>query len=58
MVEKKIVLKSCKGCDARCDASNPHNGWRNIYCEEHEGFTITEEDDKRGFPEWCPLEDN
>lgn len=54
-MEKKIVLGSCKECSFRCNASM--HGWRNIYCEMNV-YSITEEDDANGFPEWCELADN
>jgi hypothetical protein len=53
--ERCITLGSCKECDSRCNASNPHTGWRNIYCDAHQCFSIYEEDDVKGFPDWCPL---
>jgi hypothetical protein len=31
------------------------HGVRNVYCEEHDCWGISTEDDKKGFPEWCPL---
>lgn len=55
-----IEIKSCKECDGRCDASWKAKNWRNVYCDYdigHKGGprSITEEDDKKGFPSWCPL---
>jgi hypothetical protein len=53
MKARYIKVDSCTTCAARCNASM--HGVRNVYCEEHDCWNISTEDDKKGFPEWCPL---
>lgn len=52
-----ISVESCKDCEDRIDASWKRNNRRNIYCDNPaaECRSITEADDKKGFPDWCPI---
>ena len=50
---KKIIVAKCSDCVYRCNASL--RAWRNIYCEEKDCRSISEKDDEKGFPKWCPL---